>query len=130
MPGFTASFTDLTLNFGWVSMPWANYIELGGELEPHLICIQALNLKRELLTRERGFICQSEADGPLFSRYNIDFRAQHPKIDLFTRFHRFPFRGTILPFFLGLFKDVQTSYLVTWIIYEMIHVGKHVPSGK
>ena len=44
------------------------------------------------------FIHQNEANSPFICPYNIDFRTQHPKIDLSTKFRKFPFRGTIPPF--------------------------------
>ena len=79
------------------------YLHRTGGPEPLFICIQTLKLKKELLAPERGFICQNEVDGPLFCPYNIDFWTEHPKIDLFTKFRKFPFRGTIPSFSVWLF---------------------------
>ena len=43
------------------------------------------------------FFRQKENDGPPFCPYNIEFRTQHPEIDLATVFCKFPFRGITPP---------------------------------
>ena len=72
-------------------MLWAKFIKLE-DLDPFSFVYKPLNLKIKLLARERDFIRQNDADDP-FCPYNIDFRPQHPKIDLPPSFINFPSGG-------------------------------------
>ena len=76
-------------------MPNANYFELE-DLNPFSFVYKRLSWK-ELLTRERGFICQNEADGPLFARTTSIFELITPKLTLPPSFINFPSGGPFPP---------------------------------